>query len=91
MKTFKTNNPFPIYCLDCREVRSTNLAASGTHLCGHCGGLYVLLFGKETRWPIAQPSLLERKTDSDWHEGRHICPSCDDPALVFSHIRFFYD
>lgn len=49
MKTYKTNDPFPVLCSTCRAVTTINRSDPTPQSCSRCGGSDHIPYGENTR------------------------------------------
>ena len=81
---YRENDPFPIYCFSCDEIRSCNDALDEKQ-CEWCGSTDIARYGSDTR------SLEKTRKHQSWDEGDHFCPKCKSYGLRFEQPLMFFD
>lgn len=77
----------PIHCPTCKRIGRINLEKPDRR-CTRCRSAKIRLYGDETRDPASIE--LSSGRDTEWHEGKHICPKCQSHHLTFD-LQMLFD
>ena len=79
--TFEFDDPHPVYCTNCDDITSINMAATDQR-CAKCGGSHFRKYGKATRDP------RDNAADDNLGVEPHFCPKCKNYSMRFLISRF---